>query len=446
MIVMKAIDLFAGAGGLSLGLHLAGIDIVGAVEIDSHACETYRHNLGDHIFEKDITSFPPKEMEELMKSENLINSKKDIDLVAGGPPCPGFSNIGRSKISSLIKEGKWSGSEIRHSFIEDPRNKLFHQFVKYVKYFQPSVFLMENVSGMTSYRSSDNKPIIEVIRNEFENINYNVKIEMLTASDFGVPQSRKRIFFMGWRNDYNEPFFPVAKGFEITSMEAICDIPESWHHSDQMHESSLLSLKKSSEILSLKGERKLTPEGRKFLKEMRNRKPPKNGDLKRQKINLHRSRVVNPRDVGVFPEIKSGEFGIKKMFKDIDPSIITYPDNWRWNKSTGTIWNGRHGQYRRDYRWYNPGTFGDKMRRIRGDKPAPTIVAHLTHDGYMFIHPDLHRTITVREAARFQSFPDKFDFSANGKVPWSKQFKQVGNAVPPLLAKELGLSIMKSIH
>lgn len=174
-------------------------------------------------------------------------------------------------------------------------------------------------------------------------------------------------------------------------------------------------------------------------------KPPKNGHLKRMQIDLHRQREVNPRDVGIFPLIESGEFGDKVVFKDLDPSRIKFEEGWRWSKSKRVVWNGKNNSNRREYKWYNPGTFGDKMRRIRGDLPAPTIVAHLTHDGYMFIHPNEDRTITVREAARFQSFPDKFDFSAGGEVPWTKQFKQVGNAVPPLLAEAIGVELKKAL-
>jgi len=432
-----AIDLFAGAGGLSLGLHFAGFDVVGAVEFDSHAVKTYEHNFGSHVVEKDITKYPPCELEKFMKNNGSIQSTDDIELVAGGPPCPGFSNIGRSKILSLIKKGVWEGSETRHAFIEDPRNKLFHHFIKYVKHFQPKVCLMENVSGMKSYKNSDKIPIIEVITSEFNRIGYNVKNDTLTASEFGVPQNRKRIFFVGWKKGTKEPTFPLSNSYEISSRDAICDLPNSWENVEQP---SGIRLTKLSEI------KKMDKDSLSFLKLMRNEKPPKNGHLKRMHVNLHRSRIVNPRDVGIFPLIKSGEDGEKVIFRDLDPSRIEFSDGWRWNKSKGVVWNGRHGEYRREYKWYNPGTFGDKMRRIRGDKPAPTIVAHLTHDGYMFIHPDKDRTITVREAARFQSFPDKFDFSAGGIVPWTKQFKQVGNAVPPLLAKAIGLRLMESIQ
>ena len=103
----KAVDLFAGAGGLSLGFYLAGIDVVGAIENDKNACKTYRYNLGNHIIEEDINLCPPQELEDFMIINGSIQSKSDIDIIAGGPPCFGFSNIGRSKILSLIKKGIW---------------------------------------------------------------------------------------------------------------------------------------------------------------------------------------------------------------------------------------------------------------------------------------------------------------------------------------------------
>jgi DNA (cytosine-5)-methyltransferase 1 len=168
---------------------------------------------------------------------------------------------------------------------------------------------------------------------------------------------------------------------------------------------------------------------------MRTIKMPTKHSAKNDSISQHRMRPVNPRDVGIFPCIKSGEFGKKVIFADLDPSTISFPSPWKWNKSRGVVYNRPE---KKEYKWYDPGPFADKMRRIRGDKPSPTILAHLTHDGYMFIHPHLDRTITVREAARLQSFPDSFDFSAGGKVPWSKQFRQVGNAVPPLLGMAIG--------
>ena len=131
----KAIDLFAGAGGLSLGLEFAGIDVVGSIEYCEKAVTTYRHNFPGHLaICHDITTYPPERLEdELMQKKGL--RRHDIDLVVGGPPCPGFSNIGRSKIVSLLRDGSWSWSddehqETRHQFIQDPRNELFLEFVK----------------------------------------------------------------------------------------------------------------------------------------------------------------------------------------------------------------------------------------------------------------------------------------------------------------------------
>ena len=112
------------------------------------------------------------------------------------------------------------------------------------------------------------------------------------------------------------------------------------------------------------------------------------------------------------------------------------------NRVEGPVW-GR--QKRTKWIFYDQSKFGDKMRRIRGDEPAPTMVAHLAKDGYMFVHPDEHRTISVREAARFQSFPDCFDFSAGGVNSISDQFRQIGNAVPPLLSEALGKELIKAL-
>ena len=164
---------------------------------------------------------------------------------------------------------------------------------------------------------------------------------------------------------------------------------------------------------------------------------------------MHHTRKVNPRDVGIFPLIESGEFGERVLYKDVYPerlSEVILPDGYEHSTVDGNpVVVGTGSGDDRSWKWYNPTKFGDKMRRIRGDRPAPTIVAHLAKDGYMFIHPYEDRTITVREAARFQSFPDSFDLSAGGAVPISSQFRQVGNAVPPILAEALGSCLLKAM-
>ncbi|SVD32762.1 uncharacterized protein METZ01_LOCUS385616, partial [marine metagenome] len=162
-----AIDLFAGPGGLSLGLIESGFDVIAAIEFDEAAGETYRHNIGEHTLQKDITDFDPADFRSYLEGHGLLSKGERPALIAGGPPCPGFSLIGRSKISDLIKKGEYGDSvEYRHRFIDDPRNELFREFVKYVDEFQPHYFLMENVSGMTSYQIDDD-PIVDVIQNSF---------------------------------------------------------------------------------------------------------------------------------------------------------------------------------------------------------------------------------------------------------------------------------------
>lgn len=223
-MVLRAIDLFAGAGGLSFGLQLAGIEVVGAVEWDKAAVQVYRHNLGDHIVEADISTFGPEQMEAFIHSREGNGPIKPIDLVCGGPPCPGFSLIGRSKISNLIKTGKWHGSEWRHGFIDDPRNQLFLEFVKYVRHFTPRMFLMENVSGMFSSKTENGGPMIDLIMSEFKQLGYNVNVKLMSAASYGVPQDRKRVIFLGTRAD-TQPLFPMELPWKLTLADAIKDLP-----------------------------------------------------------------------------------------------------------------------------------------------------------------------------------------------------------------------------
>lgn len=405
----KAIDLFAGPGGLSLGLKMVGFDVIGAIERDSAAGETYLHNFEHSSMQKDITEYPPKEFKDFLVNSGKLREGESIDLVAGGPPCPGFSLIGRSKISDLIRKGEYGDSkEFRHRFIDDPRNELFREFVKYVDEFQPKYFLMENVSGMTSYQI-DEDPIVEVIMNSFRG--YDVKYKILNAADYGVPQDRKRIIFFGNKKSISQPVWPKPSGIDSKSAgEAIVDLSPIEPTNDR--------------------------EG---------------------VFSCHWTRATNDRDSVLFQFINSGSPAGKIGDIEIESSEPRqvygdiFPGKWNsdlipaFKKVGMKAWKrGRcYVQSESGKRWvmYEQKGFQDKMRRIRWDRPAPTVVAHLARDGYMFIHPWKNRTITVREAARFQSFPDSFEF----KGSMTSQFRQVGNAVPPLLAQALGKSIIDAL-
>ena len=452
----KAIDLFAGPGGLSLGLIKAGFDIIAAVEMDADAGETYRHNIGNHTEIQDITSFKPKTLRKTLEYKEVLSPGERISLVAGGPPCPGFSLIGRSKISNLIKkenEGEDEGKkrEWRHRFIDDPRNHLFEEFVKYVREFKPDYFIMENVSGMSSYRI-DEDPIVEIIKKKFNGYIVNEKI--LCASNFGVPQERKRIIFMGHRKDVLPCKFPIPRPEKpLNAMAAIHDL-------SQVEPNKLDNGKVKVPASNNRGGKLY----RRLMRDWRVPNPlrvPKTTDFFQ---TSHWTRSVNARDEVLFPLIKSGSgkfppFGSGGNVKIQESNRTIYGDLYpkMWNSLLKPLFEahgfktelnkGRHyvSKPNTNKKWVmyksKAGGFQDKMRRIRWDKPSPTIVAHLAKDGYMFIHPWLDRTITVREAARFQSFPDQFEFQG----PMASQFRQVGNAVPPLLAEALGRAILSAL-
>ena len=446
-MIPKAIDLFAGPGGLSLGLKEAGFQIISAVERDPDAGTTYRHNIGNHTEIEDITKFGPKTLRRKLEKSGTLAPGENISLIAGGPPCPGFSLIGRSKIMDLIRKGEYRDSkDPRHAFIDDPRNHLFLEFVRYVKEFKPDYFIMENVSGMSSYRIEDD-PIVEVIKKKFGR-NYIVEENILNAADFGVPQDRKRIIFMGYRRGSKPCKFPIPKIklSRLSVLDAIYDFLDT--------EPTTTGLVKVND----KGRNRRGLEFRRLMRNWSTERP--DGSIVRSLNGLktsHWTRSVNDRDKVLFNFIKSGAPGLSLTHVKYPPSEPRqiygdiFPAKWKSDLVPAFKGSGlRPWKYRRYYveapsgkRWlmYEQKGFKDKMRRIRWDRPAPTVVAHLAKDGYMFIHPFINRTITVREAARFQSFPDSFEF----KGSMASQFRQVGNAVPPILARELGEAIMKSI-
>lgn len=445
----KAIDLFAGPGGLSLGLTAAGFEVIAAVELDPDAGKTYRNNIGNHTEIQDITKFKPKTLHKKLIDSGALEKEEQISLIAGGPPCPGFSLIGRSKISDLIKNKKGTyknNKEWRHRFIDDPRNNLFLEFVKYVKQFKPQYFIMENVSGMTSYQI-ENDPVVDVIKKKFTG--YNVEERILTAADFGVPQDRKRIIFIGSKKGLKKCDFPdpIQTTKKLTALDAIQDLIEAPPSKSGIAEVKYKNSKSN---------------GAAYRKVMRNWVCKRsNGDMvngKSTQKTSHWTRKVNDRDKVIFPLIKSGSPSIsrgsirfpssspKQIYGDIYPSqwsSVLVPNFKKAKLKASTVDERHYVQNKKGTRWvmYPSKNFKDKMRRIRWNEPAPTVVAHLAKDGYMFIHPFHDRTITVREAARFQSFPDSFEFSGS----MTSQFRQVGNAVPPLLAKRLGEAVLDSI-
>lgn len=358
---MYTIDLFSGCGGMTLGFKMAGFTSILASDIDENCQKTINTNFPEIPFIcKDITQITKEEV------DSIIGDKRP-DVIIGGPPCQGFSlaNKNRNKIK------------------DDPRNKLFYHFVKFIDWYSPSAFVMENVKGLLSMQ---NGKVISTIIEEFSNAGagYNVVMKVLCAKDYGVPQSRERVILIGIRKDLDIiPTFPEPKTTEITVDMAISDLPQIG--SGEGEEVMAYSIKPQNEYQRL----------------MR---------ANATHIRNHIAMKHTPRLIERFAAIKQGQ------------SLL---DVW---ETHGAVKRGSPCEK-------SNAKFSQNNQRVFGNKPAPTIAASFQSN---FIHPYLNRNFTAREGARLQSFPDDFIFEGmRTKMSWEKglsQYQQIGNAVPVLLA------------
>lgn len=365
------IDLFAGCGGLSTGFEMAGFEVALAVEKDDWASETYIANHpGTKVVTEDITK--------VLDLDQLLDSKKvDVEGIIGGPPCQGFS---------------LSGNRDR----KDPRNSLFMEFVRFVKHYQPKFFVMENVTGILSMKNQKGELVKDIILSEYKNAGYNVEIFTLNAAEFGVPQSRMRVFFIGLRSDIEydvEKIKPVGKYFgdqQITIEQAIMDLPQI--QSSEGTEEQDYACKPQNAY-------------QKFIR---------NGS---KKVYNHVAMRHTQRLIERFAQIQYGQ-----SVADVDAEY-----QQRKRGEADTI-SGK--------------VYSQNNMRPYPDRPSPTVPASFQSN---FVHPHINRNYTAREGARLQSFPDTYIF--HGKrttMSWEKnlsQYQQIGNAVPPLLAKGIADTI-----
>lgn len=364
----RIIDLFSGCGGMSLGFEMAGFQSVLAVEKDDWAAETYQFNhQNTQVYVGDITEInTPKQQFPLV----------DIAGIIGGPPCQGFS---------------LSGSRDP----KDPRNSLFMDYMRFVQDFKPSFFVMENVMGILSAKNKNGKWVKDVICQVALSHGYNMHILQLNAAEYGVPQSRNRVFFVGIRQDY--PFISdklqpekITLNNPISLWQAISDLPQI--EAGQGQESiDYTMLPQNDYQIWCRQES--------------------------QVIYNHISMRHTQRLIERFKCITWGQ------------SLADVPEEHMQRKrgNADTI-SGK--------------VYSQNNMRPHPDKPAPTLPASFQSN---FIHPYLNRNFTAREGARLQSFPDNYLFKGKRTtMSWEKnlsQFQQIGNAVPPLLAKALGLMI-----
>lgn len=367
---LNVIDLFAGCGGLSLGFEMAGFNIPLAIERDEWAAETYKFNhIKTNVITEDITK--------IFNFESLLPNNIKIDGIIGGPPCQGFS---------------LSGNRDKN----DPRNSLFMDFVRFVNHYKPKFFVMENVTGILSMTTKTGESVKEVILREYKNIGYNVEIFQLNAAEFGVPQSRVRVFFIGLRSDiqYNrDKLAPVGFLFgndQITIEDAIMDLPK---------------------LKAGEGQEK-----------SQYTTPPQNAYQKWARDNC------------------------KELFNHVTmrhtPRLIERFSHIGYGQSVADVDEEFKQRQRGDASKISGKVYSQNNMRPYPNKPSPTIPASFQSN---FIHPYENRNYTAREGARLQSFPDSYIFKGKRTtMSWEKnlsQYQQIGNAVPPLLAKYIAKKI-----
>lgn len=345
------IDLFSGVGGLSLGFEMAGFKAVLANEYDASIAESYVKNR-PHVkmIVNDITQLPIQ--------ETFSEYSGKIDLIVGGPPCQGFSQKGQRKS------------------INDERNFLFRYYYEVVALVKPKYFVMENVPNLLTTEDGYFKKEIESL---FESIGYKIVADVLNASDFGVPQNRKRAVIIGRLGDYALSM-PKPKTKKVTIWDAISDL--AYLESGEGTEIQEYRYKPQSEY------QRVLRKGSDLL---HNHVATKHSELA-----LERLRLIPPN----------------KGREVLPPEHLTK-----------SIYSGT---------W---------SRMLKDDISVTITTRFDTPSSGRFTHPFLNRAITVREAARIQSFPDTFVFHGNK----TSQMKQVGNAVPPLLAKAIAEVILEDI-
>ena len=370
------IDLFAGCGGLSLGLEQSGFNTIFFNEIMPVYASTYlrnRHIPEGHYFIGDINTLN----EHLDDYRHIWELEDDgVDLVCGGPPCQGFSMANRQRV------------------IDDPRNNLYKAFLTFLRAVRPKFFIMENVKGMA-------QRIAEIKDNfrEYMGDEYSFDYRILKAQDFGVPQNRERLIFIGNRIGIDPAdIFSKIESRKRKSF-VLRDALEGLPHLEARPEKNKGELEDIRYGLT---ERDFSYPRTDFYRFL-------NGDKVITKLYNHKNRYNNPRDIEIFRRLPQGANSLHESIADIMPY-------------------GRRNDI-----------FKDKYFKLREDEVCKTITSHMKFDCNMYIHPWEARGLSPREAARIQTFPDDY-IICGAQNSW---YAQVGNAVPVKLAEAIGSSIME---
>ena len=409
------IDLFAGAGGLSEGFMQAGFTPVAHVEMNAYAAQTletrtayfylkeqnrldiyYDYIKGNIPRDEFLRHIPDNQLKsvfcETMSDDSLpgifekideiltVSGTTNVDVIIGGPPCQAYSLVGRAQ-----------SSHMETPMANDPRNDLYKLYAKFLQKYQPKMFVFENVMGIKSANGGATwKNVQEALRA----VGYEIDFHEQNSKNFGVLQNRRRMIIVGWlkNSGLSYPTF-ATKSVAATVNDILADLPAIFPGQSAAH----YRTDKPSQYLIDTGIRT-------------------EGDI----LSHHCARTNKPRDIEIYKKaIELWNDGHQRLnYNDL-------PDELKTHK--------------------NRVSFLDRFKVVEGDEHCcHTMLAHISKDGHYFIHPDLaqHRSITVREAARIQSFPDSYFFEG----PRTAQFTQIGNAVPPLMAKGIAEGILQELR
>jgi DNA (cytosine-5)-methyltransferase 1 len=461
----RVLDLFAGCGGISLGFEAAGFEMRASVEFDPDAARSHGLNFHGgaeaHSQPIDITKTSPTD---LCRRLDLGNVADAFDIVVGGPPCQAFARVGRSKLREI--------EEHPEAFIHDPRAQLYKKYLEYVDAFQPLAVLMENVPDILNHGGQN---IAEETCEVLEAKGYICGYTLLNAAFYGVPQMRERMFLIAYRKElgarvsFPSPTHwlvlpPGYEGSRSVALKTLRDLVDQAHSYMPPPAATrdlppAVTAKDALGDLPAINARELLAAGkiargaRRFdtAVSYSRRKPSAYAELMRTWLG-HEGRVEGPndhvirylpRDYELFARMNPGDQYPEAHAHAID----MFHERLAAARARGEKLSEGSAKYKA--LWdsivppYDASKFPNKWRKMWSDQPARTLMAHLGKDGYSHIHYDSKqaRTVSVREAARLQSFPDGFRFSGT----MNPAFKQIGNAVPPLMAKALATHMMQTI-
>jgi DNA (cytosine-5)-methyltransferase 1 len=458
---LRVLDLFAGCGGMSLGFHRAGFEVSGSIEFDrlaaaSHALNFEGFTLDDVTapganFAKDITSTSPADAVAHLNKPVA----ESIDVIIGGPPSQAISRVGRAKLREI--------QDHPDAYLRDPRAQLYLSYLEYVQALKPLAVLVENVPDVLNHGGLN---IAHEISETLQALGYDCRYTLLNSVHYGVPQMRERMFLLALRKELKQTiafpkpthYFQLPKGYAGTrrtalkTLEKLADT-DSFFQETPLADGHLPPAVTAAEaladlpLISAHLDGSLKRGARRFTQALayRDLEPAPYGHLMRHwpgfesagSINDHVIRSL-PRDYKIFRAMQPGDqypeavAVAEKLFKD------------EAKRQRLSSQSKAYKELRKQFvPPYDPGKFPNKWRKMAATEPARTLMAHLGKDSYSHIHYDGQqaRTISVREAARLQSFPDGFRFVGT----MNPAFKQIGNAVPPLMAYALAQTIKAAL-